>query len=149
MRGRVMWALLVVALAACGGDDEPSSAADGTESIIVTDAWLRPPAGPNAAIYMTIENDGAEADTLLSAQGDICSTTELHMTTVEDDVMTMSPLPDGIAITPGATVVLGPGALHIMCLDVDPELPEGSATLTLQFATAGQLTVSAEVRREP
>lgn len=63
--------------------------------------------------------------------------------------MSMSPLAEGIAIGPKSSVVLGPGGLHVMCLDVTQELAEGSSTeLTLEFAIGSTLVVQAQVRSD-
>ena len=147
------FALLVVALLASGcGDDESSAAAPApVDGISISDSWARPSpgGGGNTALYMTINNNGSTPDTLLSASAEACGTTEIHMTSMEDGVMSMTPLADGIAVTSNASIVLGPGGLHLMCIDVGPELVEGETTnVTLEFAEAGSVSVVADIRND-
>lgn len=72
------------------------------------------------------------------------------MSTIDDaGVMRMSMATDGIAIPPQASVILGPGGLHIMCLGVDDPLELGdTAEVTLTFGTAGTTTIGATIRKE-
>ncbi len=165
-RHRIPAALLAIVLVvtACGGDDAagadagPTREVGGTDdesaaaaTISVTDAWMRPaPAGSaTTALYMAISNDGDDIDVLRTATITGCAMTELHMTTMEDDVMTMSPLPDGITVTPDTTIVLGPGGIHVMCIGVETGFTEGDrATLELGFDGAGAVVVEAQVRRD-
>ncbi len=54
---------------------------------------------------------------------------------------------DSIVIPAGETVSLEPGGLHIMLLDLQTELEPGDTIeVTLVFAEAGEMTVTAEVR---
>ena len=60
----------------------------------------------------------------------------------------MVPLPDGVTVTPNASVVLGPGAIHVMCLGVEAGFGEGdTATAELDFREAGSFEITADVRR--
>ena len=54
---------------------------------------------------------------------------------------------ESIEIPAGETVVLEPGGFHIMLLDLKRELTPGETVeVTLTFETAGEQTVTAEVR---
>ncbi len=143
-------AVVVIAIltAACGGTGDDAASSGG---ISVSDAWARPTPSPhsNTAIYMTVANDGTDAASLIAADGEACGVTEIHMTSMEGDVMTMSPVEDGIAVTPGSAVTLGPGGLHIMCIEAAEQLDEGSTMLvTLEFADAASIEVVATIRRD-
>ena len=148
--GRVV-AVVMLLGSSCGGDDAQPAVAAAVGQISISDAWARPTPGEgtNTAIYLTVSNDGDDADTLMAADGAACGVTELHMTTIEDDVMRMTPLTDGILIPARSSVTLGPGGLHVMCIGVTDALVEGAATeVTLDFASAGEVTVVADVRSD-
>lgn len=151
----VSWlACAALLFAACGDGEGEGEGADvvasGTSrSITVSAAWARPApeVGGDTAFYMTIDNHGEVHDTLTGATAPVCGATEIHMTTVTDDVMSMEVVPGGITVTAGATLKLGPGALHLMCIEVAETLAEGATTeLTLEFANAGTIAVIAQVR---
>lgn len=130
-----------VVLAACNSE---------YRSVTVDDAWGRasPAAATNAAFYMTIEG-GSEADTLVSANTDACGITELHVSVMNDGVMSMQHLPEGIDVPAGETVLLEPGSFHVMCIDRQQDFVAGdSVSLTLEFAEAGTTAVEVEIRDE-
>jgi copper(I)-binding protein len=141
---RVVSMLIVLSavLAACSSG--------GSKSVSVDDAWGRtsPAAATNAAFYMTIEG-GSDVDTLASADSDACGLTQLHISVMNDGVMSMQHLPEGIAVPAGETVILEPGSFHVMCIDRQQEFVAGdSIPLTLEFAEAGTVTINAEIRDE-
>ncbi len=60
----------------------------------------------------------------------------------DNDVMRMRALPEGLPIPAGATVVLEPGGLHLMFMDLHRPLVEGdTVTITLTFERAGTIDV--------
>lgn len=135
-------AVAMATLAACG--------TNGSQPVSVGDSWGRtsPEAATNAAFYLTIEG-GSEPDTLVSAASEVCGATEIHLSAVDDGVMSMQHLPDGIAIAVGETVTLEPGSFHVMCIDRQQDLVLGDEVpLTLEFADAGTVTVEVEIRDE-
>ena len=61
---------------------------------------------------------------------------------MENDVMKMRQLPDGIEIPAGATVELKPGGLHVMFMKIKHPLAEGDTfKATLNFEKAGKVDV--------
>ena len=128
----------VLLLAGCG-------AAAGSGDVSVSDARVPVPAGANGAAYMTLTNDGDEADQLVGATTEVAETVEMHETTTEGGSMSMQQV-DGVEIPAGGEAVLEPGGLHLMLLGVTQELVEGDTVdITLTFEDAGEQTVSAEV----
>lgn len=102
--------------------------------------------GSTSAAYLTLINHGSAADRLLSVESDIAEVLELHESLVQNDIMTMRPVPF-IEILPGQTVALKPGGLHIMLIGIKTPLnPGDKITLRLLFEKAGAITVQAEVR---
>lgn len=121
------------------------------KKLSVTEVWGRtsPMSADNGAFYMTITNDTAEADALLSASVETCGNVELHeMYEKGDKTMGMRPVSSGkIEIPAGKTVELKVGGLHIMCLGKKQAFEVGQQIpLTLQFEKAGSLAVTAEIR---
>lgn len=104
------------------------------------------PFGPSA-IYMTITNTGATADRLIAVQTDVANTVEIHETTLENDVMRMREMSDGLEIAAGAGVMLEPGGYHVMLMMLPENLYPGDAfVVTLVFASGTEITVGVPVR---
>lgn len=101
----------------------------------------------NAAFYMQIAG-GSTDDTVVSASSDACGATELHVTVMNDGVMSMHALPDGLPVPAGETVSLEPGGYHVMCIDADTFEAGDTVEVDLEFAEAGTMKVTAEIRDE-
>jgi copper(I)-binding protein len=138
---------MLLALAACGGGvgEEPEAAAGELVVDNVTANLTLPT--DTGAVYMRITNGTDSDEALLGATVPGCETIELHEVILQDDVMTMQQVEGNrIPIPAGETVMLQRGGLHVMCLGKTGEFTVGQlAPVTLQFETAGQLEVSAEV----
>lgn len=102
--------------------------------------------GPSA-VYMALENRGAAADRLVAARTDAAGLVEIHETQMENDVMRMRPLADGLELPAGGRVMLEPGGYHIMLLDLPRDLLPGEAiAVTLVFESGAELVIGAPVR---
>lgn len=124
----------------------PAFAQEG--GIAVSDAYARSSgaAAKTAAAYMTLTNEGTEADTLLAVEGDIADRIEIHGTEVEDGVARMRRIEGGVEIAPGESVTLETGGTHVMFMGLTGPLEDGEAVdLTLVFETAGEMAVSVPV----
>ena len=66
----------------------------------LTDLWTRatPPGAPAGGGFMTITNNGDEPDRLIAVSSPVAEIGEVHEMKVEDGVMTMRPLDDGLEI---------------------------------------------------
>src|SRR5271169_4927753 len=74
--------------------------------LVITQAWSRATPG-GAKIgggYLTIENKGTAPDRLIGAAGDVAAKIEVHEMAMNNGVMTMRPLDQGLIIEPGKTV---------------------------------------------
>lgn len=134
--------LLATALIALGsiGVATVGSAADSAPWIVVKDPWLR--ATPNGAKvaggYVTITNTGTTADTLVAASIAAAPAGEIHTMSMENGVMHMGRLENGLTIEPGATVTLRPGGDHLMFMNPTAPIKEGVSVIgSLTFAKAG------------
>ena len=115
--------------------------------ITVRDPWSRATVGAatNGVVYMTIVNRGDAADRLLAASAAVAGMASLHESTVDGGVMKMRPV-TAIAVGPGETVVLKPGGLHIMLMNVARPLREGEMfPADLTFERAGTIRVQVTV----
>lgn len=95
------------------------------------------------AAYMSITNNSKTEVVLssVSVSDNIAMTTELHHTVMEDNMMQMQELEDGIKIKVNATVELSPGGMHIMIMGLTGPLNKGeSISIDLHFADGSSLT---------
>ena len=127
-----------------------SSCAEAT-GIEISDAWGRPsPSVATAgAFFMSINNNGAEDDTLTGARSPACGTVELHESYMNDEgAMAMRPVAGSqIAVPARGSAELEPGGLHVMCIEKLEDFTEGAELeLTLQFEKAGEITLNVEIR---
>ena len=108
-------------------------------SIEISGPWSRAtPAGAKvAAGYLTLKNEGSEADRLVAVTGEISEKAEIHEMAVDaSGVMTMRELPAG------GTVELKPGSFHLMFMPLGQQLKEGERFKgSLTFEKAGKVDV--------
>lgn len=169
--------LALLMLAACGEDDDAASSGDdgivitgawarpavlldgdeemdhegmeGTAEEGAMDHDGMDMGGTNGAVYMTIENRTDEDDRLVAAETDIAGAVELHTVNMAEGVMQMREVEDGIEVPAGGSevVVLEPGGLHAMLIDLNQALEVGDTfAVDLEFESAGTITVEVEVR---
>lgn len=101
-----------------------------------------PPGAMAGGGFVTITNNGAEDDVLISASSPAAGVVELHEMKMENDVMVMREKESGIAIPAGATVELKPGGLHIMFMKVGEPFAEGKPVpVSLTFEKAGTVDI--------
>jgi copper(I)-binding protein len=116
---------------------------------VISHAWSR--ATPNGAKiaggYLTIENKGTAVDRLVGGRGGSAGKVEVHEMAMNNGVMTMRPLDQGLAIEPGKTVKLAPGGYHLMIMDLKVPLKQGDKVpVTLEFEKAGKVNLSLDVQ---
>lgn len=113
------------------------------------------PASGTGAIYFTIENSGDADDMLVEvfdlmveSAGDLSDVIELHETSMADGVMKMQKLETGIAVPAGETVLLKPGGLHVMLMQIKRSLEPGDVvSLGLRFQSGTEEMITAEVQQ--
>ena len=102
--------------------------------------------GTNSAAYMVIKNSGGEADRLLSVESDVAASVEIHLSEMNDGVMSMRPV-EGIDIPAGSQAELKPGSYHVMLVGIKHDLNEGDTVqLKLNFEKSTPVMVEAQVR---
>ena len=110
----------------------------------IENAWTRgtPPNAKVGGGYLTITNAGGTADRLVSGSSEIAGKVEIHEMKVENGIMKMRPLPDGLEIPAGESVKLAPGGLHVMFMKLTGPLKQGEMVkATLTFEKAGSVDV--------
>lgn len=114
------------------------------------DAWCRAaPAGALAGgCYVTLT--APADDRLVSVAAPSADHGEIHTMEIDNGVMRMRPLKDGIILPAGQPVELKPGARHLMVIGPkQPLTAGGTVTLTLRFEKSPTLTVNAPIRAVP
>lgn len=115
--------------------------------LTLTNAYTRatPPRAPVAGGFVTVANAGAD-DRLVAAKSPIAARVEIHEMAMQDNVMQMRELPDGLPIAAGETVELKPGGLHLMFFDLTQPLTEGETIpVTLSFEKSGEIEIQLAV----
>jgi copper(I)-binding protein len=118
------------------------------ENVVVSQAWSRasPKGAQVASGYLTIENHAARADRLLSAASPAAAKLEIHQMRMQDGIMTMRPLDNGLSIPPDTTVTLAPGGDHIMFVGLTAPFEEGQRIpVSLNFERSGRIDTTFEV----
>jgi copper(I)-binding protein len=126
----------------------PAASLAAEAKITASNAWSRATsaAAKVGVGYITIRNDGDAADRLVSVGTPAAEKAEMHETKMENGMMQMRPLPDGLAIPAHETVTLGPGSTHLMLMGLKQALKEGeSFPARLVFEHAGKIEVTFQV----
>lgn len=124
----------------------PLSAAEAVTvgSLELSGAFTRAtlPAAKVGGGFLTIINHGDEADRLISATSPATPVVQLHEMLMDGDVMKMREKENGIEIPAGETVILAPGGLHIMFMQMTAPFVEGEeVAVTLGFEKAGKVDI--------
>lgn len=126
--------------------DAPDDANAPMDSLAVTQAVVAEPASnTEAALYLTIVNETARADTLVAVATDLAGRAELHQTTSHGGMRQMEAVPV-LAIPPGQSTRLAPGGTHVMLFDLRRPLRAGdTVTVYLSLVGAGAVQTRAPV----
>jgi copper(I)-binding protein len=114
----------------------------------ITQPWSRatPKGAEVAGAYFKITNTGTTPDRLLGGSSPAAGRFEIHEMSMDNGVMKMRPVPNGLEIKPGESVELKPGAYHVMMLDLKQPLNKGDhVKATLKFEKAGPVDIEYNV----
>ncbi|SCW58583.1 hypothetical protein SAMN02927900_02957 [Rhizobium mongolense subsp. loessense] len=104
------------------------------------------PGQPVGGGFFTVKNSGKTDDTLVVVSSPTAGQVQMHEMAMQNNVMKMRELKDGIAIPAGGTVKLAPGGLHLMFQKVKAPFKQGeSVPVTLTFEKAGKIDVTLKV----
>lgn len=116
--------------------------------ISIKHPWTRATA-PGATVgvgYLTIVNNGKEADKLTGGTFEGAGNVEVHEMKMDGDKMMMRQLKDGLEIKPGETVKFAPGGYHLMIVGLKKPIVQGpNIKGSLSFAKAGSIDVTYKV----
>ena len=96
------------------------------KSLRVSNPFARatPPGAKVAGAFMSIANQGNEADRLVAASSPVAGVVEIHEMAMDGGLMKMRAV-KGIDLKPGATVDLQPGGYHVMLEELKRPLQQG------------------------
>lgn len=136
--------LLTAAVLATGLS--PAIAASNGLSVVNARMPL-PPAGSDVgAVYLTLRNEGVESETIVAVESAWARSAMLHESAVDHGTARMRPI-ERLTIPAGRTIVLAPGALHIMLVGLRNDLRVGQEVPLALLLEGGQkLDVVVSVR---
>jgi len=126
----------------------PVSSVLAGEIVISQPTILEPvPAAPIASGYLEIINNSDTADRLIKIEADFAAKTQVHEMKVENNIMRMRMVPDGLEIPAGATVHLKSDGVHLMFMRLKERPRAGEARkVTLTFENAGIMELDFTVK---
>jgi hypothetical protein len=136
--------MLTFCLILASADGFAADAAPDTINVI--HAWVPAPAaaGSDTPLYMTIANNGPDADSLIRSRCAFSDFTE-KVTVDQGEGSPSTREVKSIPIPPGQTVTLGPDGYHIVLLHTTEPLRPGQTvgcTITFQKAGTRQIEVT-------
>ena len=139
-RGVAKWRSPIVA--ACAFAASSAAAAD----LSVSDAWVPAgEAGADVGLYMTIKNDGAEADALLRVSCPFANFSERRTVDVGEGGLADRAIPN-IPIAAHSTLTMTAKSYHVALLQTRDKLTVGeSLTCHVSFRRAGPMDVKVTV----
>ena len=117
--------------------------------VIARDAWVRVPAPSKdeTALYVALENHGAQRRAVVAVSSDVAATAEMHEMRMAGKMMSMSPIAQ-IAIPAHGKTELRPGGVHIMLFGLKSRPAIGdSVHVTLALDDGSTIPVIATVRK--
>ncbi|MGN6570873.1 MAG: copper chaperone PCu(A)C [Pseudolabrys sp.] len=133
-------AFVAVAMAAF-----PALAHDYTAGALkIAHPWARatPKGAPVGGGYLAITNTGTTPDRLIGGSTNVSQGFEIHEMSMDNGVMKMRLLPNGVEIKPGETVTFKPSGYHIMLTGLKAPLTKGEhVDATLRFEKAGEVKI--------
>lgn len=111
--------------------------------------WTRatPAGAKTAGGFVKITNHGTETDRLVGGSAEMAGKVEVHEMGVENNIMRMRKLENGLEIKPGETVELKPGSYHLMFMGLEGSYKEGETVKgTVTFEKAGTVEVEFKVK---
>lgn len=153
---RMMMCLFLCCVSASGFANEQdknktSLEAMMADAVIVSDAWARATfaLAKSGAGYMYISNESTQTITLTDVKVSeaLAADAQLHHTVMQDDMMQMRELSEGLSIDGGQTISFRPGGMHIMIMGLmEPLEPSQTFPLTLIFSDGSEKTAKVLVK---
>ena len=109
-------------------------------NLVISNTHIRAtvPTAKVAAGYLSITNNGSSDERLLGGSVEFAGKVSVHEMKMNNGVMKMRPIEGGLVIPAGETVVLKPGAEHLMFMKLKEPMLEGEMrSVTLTFENSG------------
>lgn len=116
--------------------------------VVVSHAWMHENAGTahSTSVYLTIDNQGAEADKLIGAEVDFADEAIFQAQTVSAEGTLEIRDVSGIGVEPDQVLTLKPGVVWIELESVQRTFEHGEHfDMTLTFEKAGRVEVEVEI----
>lgn len=119
--------------------------------IEIKNPWVRPAAkGANSALFFTVINSGAKADTLVDASSKVSDNVMIHETYSKGKDMMGMRMVKFVAVPAREEVKFKPHGLHVMIMELKEDLKLGQTKeFSLVFKKAGTVKVKAMVKDMP
>jgi copper(I)-binding protein len=141
----LLWAAtLALAAMALAPDGHAQVAEFGTGKIKIVAPWTRatPESSKVGGGFMTLINTGSEPDRLVGGSTEVSGGLEIHEMHIVNGVAMMRQVNPGIALKPGASIVLKPFSHHLMMMDLKQPLKVGQKIKgTLVFEKGGSVEI--------
>lgn len=134
--------------AAPAASSQAAASAEQAAGVTITDAWIKASESGMTGAFGVLHNSGTADITLSSVTSAAAGSVELHQTlaTAEGE-MVMSHKEDGFTIPAGGTLLLEPGADHIMLMGLlSPVTAGAEVAFTLVFADGSTLDFTAPAK---
>lgn len=112
-------------------------------------AWIRnlPPTVMARAGYVSINNPGSEAVSILSVTSDAFKKIEIHQTIMKDGLMSMEPVAN-VTIEPNSQLILKPGGMHLMMMHpTESTSPGDKIRITIELSNGSKQSLVFTVKK--
>ncbi len=142
---KIRFSILLTAAVLAAGVSAAMAASNGLS--VVNARMPLPPSGSDVgAVYLTLRNEGVESKTIVGVESAWARSAMLHESAVDHGTARMRPI-ERLTIPAGRTIVLAPGALHIMLVGLKNDLRVGQEVPLALLLEGGQkLDVMVSVR---
>ena len=117
------------------------------QNVSVQSAWARATVQGQKATGAFMTLTAKTATTLVGVSTSVAGVAEVHEMKMDNNVMQMRALPDGLALPAGKSVALQPGGFHVMLMDLKlPLQKDTTIPLTLRFKDAKGVESSLDIK---
>ena len=115
------------------------------KGLVLSEFWIKKVIANNnvTAGYIKIENKNKKNEHLISVEADFSKRTELHDMYIQNDIMIMKHLEQGVLIKSKSQLDFKPGSLHIMFIDLTKSLKKTKLQkVKFNFKNAGSIVIN-------
>ena len=119
------------------------------KTLVIQNVWIKdnPFNHLITAGYLTIHNTSNSDTKLIAVSSSVAERIEVHQMSMDNDIMKMRPLKDGLIIPANAITYLKPGDFHLMFFGLKKEInPMETHLIELTFQNLGTIAVHALVK---